>query len=141
MNWLDVTLIIIGILLIIGSISALIGGIKDGDIAIGITVFVCGMFLIFFISIMPFMVIDKASGITIGEITSVDRNFFGTTALFIKVNEATQEEVCIENKELAKKAYNLIGKRVKVTYGTRVGMYSTGKCYEAPIKSIELVKE
>lgn len=62
-------------------------------------------------------------------------------AIYLKVNEATQEKGCIEDKELAKMAQELVGKKVKVTYGTRIGLYSTGSCHTAPIEKIELIEE
>ena len=90
--------------------------------------------------IIPFIVIDKGSGSTVGEITSVDKNFFGTTAVYVKTIENEQEEYCIEFDELLEdKANKLIGQRVKISYGKRVGIYSTGKCGQAPIKEIEKV--
>ena len=70
---------------------------------------------------LPFLVIDKSSGSTVGTITSVDKNFWGTTALYIKSTETNEEKYCIEyNKELEEKAKELIGKKVKVSYGKRV---------------------
>ena len=35
----------------------------------------------------------------------------------------------------------LIGKEVKVEYGTRVGLYSTGRCSSAPIEKIEEINK
>jgi hypothetical protein len=90
---------------------------------------------------LPFIVIDKGSGATIGEITSVDKNFYGTTALYVKTSETTQEEYCIEDLTLAQQAPDFIGKKVKITYGERVGLYSVAKCSQAPVESIELVEE
>jgi len=91
--------------------------------------------------VLPFIVLDKGSGSTIGTITSVDKNFFGTTALYIKTSETAQEKYCIEfDEELEDTAKEFIGQEVKVSYGERVGIYSTGKCNQAPIESIELVK-
>lgn len=90
---------------------------------------------------LPFIVIDKGSGATIGEITSVDKNFYGTTALYVKTSETEQEKYCIEDATLAQQAPDFIGKKVKITYGERVGLYSVAKCSEAPVESIELVEE
>lgn len=140
MNWLDIVLIIIMILIFIGAICTLCYMIYDQEIGQGIVLFL----LIISLEIMPifpFVILDKGSGSTIGIITSVDKNFFGTTALYIKTSEITQEKYCIEfDEELEIKAKELIGKEVKVSYGERVGLYSTGKCSQAPIESIELVK-
>lgn len=141
MNWLDIILIIIGILILIGGFALLICAVKDDEIGIGVFGLVASLVFVFFISILPFIIVDRASGVTIGEITSVDKNFFGTDAIYLKVNEATQEKGCIEDKELAKMAQELVGKKVKVTYGTRIGLYSTGSCHTAPIEKIELIEE
>ena len=141
MNWLDILLIIIGGLIFIFGIVFLVFEIVEYDVGFGIMVFIGCLITAFFTSIAPFIIIDKSSGVTIGEITSVDKNYFGTTAIYLKVNESTQEEGCIEDKELAKKAQELVGKKIKVSYGTRVGLYSTGKCNYAPIEKIELVEE
>lgn len=67
----------------------------------------------------------------------VDKNFFGTTAIYIKSSETTQEKYCIEDDKVVEQAKELIGKEVKVEYGTRVGLYSTGRCSSAPIEKIE----
>ena len=87
--------------------------------------------------LVPFIVIDKGAGSTVGEITSVDKNFFGTTAVYIKTSEISQEKYCIEDNNLALKASDLIGKKVKVYYDERVGLFSTGACNEAPIIKIK----
>lgn len=77
----------------------------------------------------------------IGIITSVDKNFFGTTALYIKTTETTEEQYCIEDNKLAEVAKENIGKKVRVNYGTRVGIYSTGACDNAPVDIIEVINE
>lgn len=100
--------------------------------------FLCG-FLHFFVGILPFIHLDRGSGSTIGTITSVDKNFFGTTAIYIKTSETEQENYCIEDEKIAEQAKELIGKEVKVDYGTRMGLYSTGRCSSAPIKKIEML--
>lgn len=94
-----------------------------------------------FIFCASFVTIDKKSGTTVGTITSVDKNFFGTTALYIKVNETSEEKYCIEDKELAEIAKENIGKKVIINYGTRIGVYSTGKCDEAPVDTITINNE
>lgn len=141
MNWLDILLIILILICLIGGIILLVLSIIDDETQVGIM-------LLFFALIgsgflcLPFMVLDKASGSTIGTITSVDKNFFGTTALYIKTSETEQEEYCIEfDKKLEKQAKELIGEKVKISYGKRVGLYSTGKCSQAPIEKIELIEK
>ena len=71
---------------------------------------------------------------------SVDKNFFGTTAIFIKTSESSQEEYCIEDDKIVDIANENIGKKVTVKYGKRVGLYSTGRCNQGPIESIKLVE-
>ena len=138
MNWLDITLIVVAIAIFIGGLVLLIAACMDCEVGLGVGAFVMALGLAFLIGILPFMVFDRGSGATIGVITSVDRNFFGTTALYVKTSETTQEKYCIEfDKELETKAKELIGKNVKIEYGSRVGLYSTGKCSEAPVESIE----
>lgn len=140
MNWLDILLIIlITIILVGGVVISILAWIGD---AIGFGF--CLLFMALFISGMltlPFIVLDNGEGSTIGTITSVDKNFFGTTAVYVKTSETTQEKLCIEDNELSEQAKSLIGKEVKVSYGTRVGLYSTGKCGQAPIEKIEVVSE
>jgi hypothetical protein len=140
MNFVDIILIIIMILILIGAIASLCYMIYDEEIGFGITLFLL-IISLEFLPLLGFIKMDRGSGSTIGIITSVDKNFFGTTALYIKTSETTQEKYCIEfDEELEEKAKELIGQEVKVSYGERVGLYSTGKCSQAPIKSIELVK-
>ena len=100
---------------------------------------ICYPVIAYFSIILPFVVIDKASGSTLGTITSVDKSFWGTTNLYIKTTENNEEKYCIEfDEELEQTAKDLIGKKVKISYGTRIGLYSTGKCHEAPVEKIEL---
>lgn len=148
MNFLDIILIILNIIILISAIviNGLIikAGIDDVEIglAIGETILlwitvVIIMLLTFGI---PFVVLDKASGSTIGTITSVDKNFFGTTGVYVKTSETTQEKYCIEDETISKQASELIGSKVKISYGQRVGLYSTGKCKQAPLTSIKIVE-
>lgn len=140
MNILDV---ILGVIVLLGGLGGLILAIcafKDYEIEVGCLILFIGGLLAFFAG-MPLLVLDKGSGATIGEITSVDKNFFGTTALYIKTSENSQEKYCIENKEVATQAAEFIGKKVKITYGERVGIYSTGRCHEAPVEKIEELED
>ena len=129
MNWLDIILIIIIIVALLLAILAFIT--EEIGLGLGCLIF-SGLF------ILPFIVIDKGSGSTVGVITSVDKNFFGTTAVYVKTSETTQEKYCIEyNDRLENKAKEMVGKEVKISYGERVGLYSTGRCRPAPIEKIE----
>lgn len=147
MNWLDITLIIINILIILFGITTIVLAILEHKknwwtewTMVCIIFWVMYLFLGWLL-IAPFIVLDKSSGITIGKITSVDKNFFGTTALYIKTTENKEEKYCIEyNEELEEIAKNYIGKNVKISYGTRVGLYSTSKCSQAPVEQIELLE-
>ena len=140
MNWLDIVLIIIIVLIFIGAICTLCYMIYDQEIGLGIVLFL-SIISLEIMPIFPFVILDRGSGSTIGIITSVDKNFFGTTALYIKTSETTQEKYCIEfDEELEANAKELLGKEVKVSYGERVGLYSTGKCSQAPIETIEAVR-
>lgn len=141
MNWLDIILIIMIGLCFIGGIVLLVLSIVDDEIGAGFAL-MFGIWGIGFLFMLPFIQLDKASGSTIGIITSVDKNFFGTTALYIKTTETKEEEYCIEfNDELESIAKELIGKKFKISYGKRVGLYSTGKCSQAPIETIEEINE
>ncbi len=140
MNFVDIILIIFIAIFVLIGLGSFMVGISEQNIPEGLEMFLLFILLASF-GLVPFVVIDKGSGSTMGTITSVDKNFFGTTALYIKTSETTQEKYCIEfDEELETKAKELIGKQVKVGYGKRVGLYSTGKCQEAPIDSIELIK-
>lgn len=148
MNWLDILLIIINaIFILIGIILipiSIIDRIKYewSDMpSITIAYWIIWVFVGWMFWALPFVVIDKHSGATVGTITSVDKNFFGTTAIYIKTIENKEEEYCIEfDEELETQANKYIGKKVKISYGKRVGFYSTGKCSQAPIEKIELLE-
>ena len=143
MNWLDIIFIVLFVISIIVGIVLLIISVQDDEIGTGIgclifTILLGGLFFIVF----PFLVIDKASGNTVGTITSVDKNFFGTTAVYIKTIENKEEEYCIEfNDELEVLANENLGKKVKISYGKRVGFYSLSKCHQAPLETIEIQEE
>lgn len=144
MNWLDIILIIINVIIVIGGIVWIVICVYDEGITGFITglissVFICGIIMI--LTIGFFIVMDKGSGSTIGTITSIDKNFFGTTSLYIKTSENSQEKYCIENNDIVEQAKLLIGKNVKIEYGERVGLYSTNKCHQAPVEKIEETKE
>lgn len=139
MNFIDIILIIIILIIIIGGIILLVIGAMDDELVTGIGGLLVALFFVG-LCMLPFLVVDKGSGNTIGTITSVDKNFFGTTAVYIKTSETEQEKYCIEfDEKLESKAKELIDKKVKISYGERVGLYSTGKCSQAPIEKIELV--
>lgn len=140
MNWLDILLIIINIVLVVVGVAITVCSIKENEIGIAICNWFILIMVAFFTIYLPFVVVDRASGSTVGTISSVDKNFFGTTALYIKTSETSEEEYCIEfNEELENKAKELIGEKVKITYGKRVGFYSTGKCHQSPVESIERI--
>lgn len=139
MNWLDIIMIILAIGIFMAAIIILTWAAKEDDLEFGII----SALIIFLFEIIPslyFIVLDKGSGSTIGTITSIDKNFFGTTSLYIKTSENSQEIYCIEDSNIVEQAKLLIGKNVKVKYGERVGMYSTNKCHQAPIEEIEEIK-
>lgn len=137
MNFLDIIIIIAIIITIIITVLSAVE-VKNGEDECLIFVPVGIIAILIFIGCF-FLVIDKGAGSTIGEITSVDKNFFGTTAVYVKTSETSQETYCIEDEEIVNKAQELIGKRVKIYYGERVGLYSTGKCSQAPVSKIEEV--
>ena len=146
MNWLDILLIIIIIACTAVEIGLIIAAIIKRDdyfSNIPLCLWVYSMILAVILPalIFRFVVIDKNSGTTTGTITSVDKDFFGTTSVFIRTSGAVQERYCIEDEKLANKAKKLIGQDVVVEYGTRVGWYSTGKCDQAPIETIELITD
>ena len=139
MNWLD---FILGALFMVSFIGGLILTVlmfKDEEFEAGLSIMILAGLVAFFTGI-PFIVLDRGSGSTIGEITSVDKNYFGTTAVYIKTSETEQEEYCVEDTDVATKASELIGKKVKVSYGERVGIYSVGRCSQAPLETIEVVE-
>ena len=142
MNFLDI-IIIVGILipLTVGALACQITSIIEKDSEFIIEVFITWLIIFCFVFIISFVNIDKKSGSTVGTITSVDKNFFGTTALYIKTTETTEEQYCIEDNKLAEIAKENIGKKVRISYGTRVGIYSTGACDNAPIDIIEVINE
>ena len=140
MNWLDIIGILIIIVIVIGSIVLEVIGIYDKEYEFAGGCFVASLFLCGIVILIFFFVCDKSAGVTQGYITSVDKNFFGTTAIFIKTSESSQEEYCIEDNKIVDIANENIGKKVTVKYGKRVGLYSTGRCNQGPIESIKLAE-
>lgn len=130
-----VILFLISIVSVLGIILSVIS-FKECDTEAGFGVLVI-MILFNAILLIPILAIDTHSGITVGTITSVDRNFFGSTAIYVKTSETEQEKYCAEDKEVIEKAKELINKKVKISYGTRVGIYPLKNCHEAPIDIIE----
>lgn len=128
--------LIVFIIGIVGIVLAFQDSFEEGwfyTILILILVGVCDMFLL-----NPVLIIDKKSGSTIGTITSVDKNFFGSTAIYIKTSETEQEQYCAEDENIIEVAKENIGNKVKISYGTRVGIYPLSKCDQAPISKIEI---
>ena len=140
MNWLDIIMIILAVAIFVGAIACLVYWIKGYETGFGIflalTILFCEI-----VPIIYFGVFDKGAGSAIGTITSVDRNFFGTTSIYIKTSENLQERYCIEEDEIVNQAHELIGQDVKISYGTRVGLYSTNKCHSAPVDKIEAIND
>lgn len=140
MNFLDIILIFLEVIATIVWIILEVIAFREGE-----TGFIFGLFLAWLVTIsalaLPWITIDKKSGMTVGYITSVDKNFFGTTGLYLKTMENSEEEFCIEDDKIIEIAKDNIGNKVKITYGTRVGLYSVGKCDQAPISSIELLEK
>ena len=140
MNWLDILLIIVILILTFIALGIQFIAIKDEEYGAVGEIFVTWLTIVGLLVGIAWFRFDKKSGVTIGTITSVDKNFFGTTALYIKTTETTEEKYCIEfNGDLENKAKELIGEKVKISYGTRIGLYSIGKCDDAPIESIERI--
>lgn len=140
MNWLDIIIIIVIAIITLGAMGVTLMAIQEQETGMIGVVFLTWLILTG-ICMLPFLTIDKAAGTTVGEITSVDKNFFGTHAIYIKTSETEQEKYCTESLDVIKIAVNNIGKKVKIKYNTRVGLYSTGACSEAPVIKIELVEE
>lgn len=140
MNWLDIIIIIVIAIITLGAIGVVLMAIQEHEAGVIGGVFITWLVLTG-VCVVPFLTIDKAAGTTVGEITAVDRNFFGTHAIYIKTSETEQEKYCTESLDITKIAVNNIGKKVKIKYNTRVGLYSTGACNEAPVIKIELVEE
>ena len=141
MNFLDIIIVIVLILLTLGALILQFMSVSEEEYGMIGGVFVMWLVICGFIFCASFVKIDKKSGTTVGTITSVDKNFFGTTALYIKTTETTEEQYCIEDEDLVEVAKENIGKKVRINYGTRVGIYSTGACDNAPVDIIEVINE
>ena len=141
MNFLDIIIIIVLILLTLGALILQFMAVSVQEYRMIGGVFITWLVICGFIFCVSFVSIDKKSGSTVGTITSVDKNFFGTTALYIKTTETTEEQYCIEDNKLAEIAKENIGKKVRISYGTRVGIYSTGACNDAPVDVIAVLNE
>ena len=131
---LAIIVLIIGIVIIWQLYDELdiVSEIVSGVFILGVAIFID------FIILSPILVLDKSSGMTIGEITSVDKNFFGSTAIYLKTSETTQEKYCAEDEDIIEFAKNYIGKRVRIGYVERVGIYKLSQCDQAPIEHIEV---
>ena len=136
----DILLIIIMVIIILGAIILSAMAFLEGEISTGFGAIFVGLFLVGVVSV-PFIALDKKSGMTIGTITSVDKNFFGeSTSVYIKTTENKEEKYCVEDSRVIEDAKKNIGKIVKITYGQRVGFYSITRCHDAPIDSIEFME-
>lgn len=141
MNFLDIIIAVVLILLTLGALILQFIAVSEEEYGIIGGVFVMWLFICGFIFCTSFVSIDKKSGSTVGTITSVDKNFFGTTTLYIKTTETTEEQYCIEDDKLADVVKENIGKKVRISYGSRIGIYSTGACDNAPVDIIEVINE
>lgn len=141
MNFLDIIIVVVLILLTLGALILQFMAVNDKEYGMIGGVFVTWLVICGFIFCVSFVNIDKKSGSTVGTITSVDKNFFGTTALYVKTTETTEEQYCIEDDKLADIAKENIDKKVRISYGSRVGIYSTGACNNAPVDIIEVINE
>ncbi len=86
MNWLDIIIIIVIAIITLGAMGVTLMAIQEQETGMIGGIFITWLILTG-ICMLPFLTIDKAAGTTIGEITSVDRNFFGTHAIYIKTSE------------------------------------------------------
>lgn len=141
MNWLDIIMIFVVVACFICGFVWMIFAIKEDETGVGVVGFLIGIGAAIFIAACSWLSTDFKSGQTVGEITSVDKNFFGTTAVYIKTTANQEEEYCVEADNIAELAKQYVGKKVQITYGKRVGFYSTGRCYDAPIDEIKLVED
>lgn len=132
--------IIIGVILIIaGLVAIVVGAIEEGieGFYVGIIgLIICGGIGCAICS--PFIAIDKASGTTIGTITAVDKNFFGTYTIYLKTAENNEDKYCAENEEIVAQAKENVGNKVQLYYGERIGLYHLNQCRQAPIDKIEV---
>ena len=140
MTWFDILLIFAAIVVFILGIALSIWMAKDFEFGGCIGAVVVTAVLIFVI-LTPMIVIDPHSGYTVGEITSVDKNTFGSTSVYIKTTNNKEEKYCVETDEKAEEAASLIGKKVKISYGKRVGIYPMSKCDQSPIEKFEAISE
>ena len=127
MNFLDIIIIIVLILLTLGALILQFIDASEEEYGMIGVVFIMWLVICGFIFCVSFV--------------SIDKNFFDTTALYIKTTETTEEQYCIEDEDLVEVAKENIGKKVRISYGTRVGIYSTGACNNAPIDIIEVINE
>lgn len=141
MNWLDILMLIVCIVIFMLGFILLILAVKEDYTGAGIVGFFMGIGASLLIAACTWMCVDYKSGKTVGEITSVDENFFGTTAVYIKVNNNFEEKYCVESDNIAELASEYVGKKVQISYGKRFGFYSTGRCSSAPIDEIRLIEE
>ncbi len=139
MNILDIILFLISAVIIVGAIALIVYEIIKRDGEAVFAVIVVSILSLTFTLFIPLVAIDFESGSTVGTITSVDKSFWGYTNVYVRTTANKEEKYCVEDNGMAELATIVIGKEVKISYDTRVGLYSTGRCHKAPIKSIEFI--
>ena len=129
--------VIIAILVLVGGVAAMV---KIDDFEINTSL---GVLLVFIIALLllPHIAVDKSSGTTVGIITAVDKNFFGTYTIYLKTTEQKEDEYCVESEEIVKIAKDGLNKKVQLFYGERVGLYELNQCKSAPVDKIELMED
>ena len=143
MVFMDWFWLIVVIILIIGGIGICLWACADKEMGIGLQILSMSLVIAGLIFLFRFVVLDWESGATIGIVTSVDSTRYSNVNFYVKTSEVEQEKYCIDSNDVNKfgDLSEYIGKKVKITYGKRVGVYEATKCKQSPIETITVVEE
>ena len=98
-------------------------------------------FMITFMAMTPFIVVDKYTGVVTGKIIKISTNYFGTTNVKFRLENGDIDNFCIEDVNVIRTLESIAlntNHKIDLIYNKRVGLYSTGKCHRAPINGIAI---
>ena len=143
MNFLDTLLILFISLVFVVTIIIIVDIIKTKDFECIVPIIVV-WFMITFMAMTPFIVVDKYTGVVTGKIIKISTNYFGTTNVKFRLENGDIDNFCIEDVNVVHTLENIAlntDHKIDLIYNKRVGLYSTGKCHRAPINGIAIYED
>ena len=140
MNFLDTLLILFISLVFVVTIIIIVDIIKTKDFECIVPIIVV-WFMITFMAMTPFIVVDKYTGVVTGKIIKISTNYFGTTNVKFRLENGDIDNFCIEDVNVIRTLESIAlntNHKIDLIYNKRVGLYSTGKCHRAPINGIAI---